>query len=285
MAVTRVPYGRIAPTALAVAYRRSFSDIPYAAAVLNELERLRKASREPDLPAELKTTGIAPQLEARYKIVDRFIVESGASQILEIASGFSPRGLAMSEKGIDYVELDMPAVIAQKRKVLSGIKEKLPVTLSLQSGDATVLDDLEAAVARFDRSRPIAVVNEGLLRYLGFDEKARVARNVHSILEQFGGVWITPDVTLQKVLEREDALSHQKHTEALKEVTGVDIDKNRFDSVEAAKRFFEGLGFSIEVHSFMEVVDQLVSPKRLGISPVEVEKTIKDAVVFVMRLV
>lgn len=284
MTVTKAPYERIAPTALSVAYRRSFSDIPYGAAIFNELERARKASGQPDLPAELKTTGMAPQLEARYKLIDRLVVESGAKQVLEIASGFSPRGLSMSENGVDYVELDLPALIADKRRVLSAIKEKLPTNLRLQNGDATVLGDLEAAVARFDKNKPITVVNEGLLRYLGFDDKAKVARNVHSILEQFEGVWITPDITLRKVLEREDALSYQKHTEALKEVTGVDINQNLFESVEAAKRFFEGLGFSVEVHSFLEVTDKLVSPSRLGISPEEVEKTIKDAVVFVMKV-
>lgn len=50
------------------------------------------------------------------------------------------------------------------------------------------------------------------------------------------------------------------------------------------KDFFENLGFSVERHSFLEVMGELTSPEKLDISPQEAEKMIEPAVVFVMRL-
>jgi len=47
--------------------------------------------------------------------------------------------------------------------------------------------------------------------------------------------------------------------------------------------FFENLGFSIERHSFMEVCDDLVSPKILNLPDEQVKAVLEDAVVYVMR--
>lgn len=46
----------------------------------------------------------------------------------------------------------------------------------------------------FDEDREIAIINEGLLRYLTFEEKKIVATNVYNMLK-YNGVWITCDVT------------------------------------------------------------------------------------------
>ena len=39
-------------------------------------------------------------------------------------------------------------------------------------------------------------------------------------------------------------------------VPGIDLTENRFGSEEAAFRFFEGLGFTVERQSFMEAADE-----------------------------
>lgn len=279
---------RISPTAWTVAYRRTFTDIPYSNEIFVELEKQLKEQGGVEIADELRTPAIAPQSEARFKLVNRLLKQSGSNQVFEIAAGLSPRGLATTDNpSTTYIEVDLPGMMKLKRKIVEAITGKQTVgkrnNLHLETGDALNLQSLQEAASHLDRTRPIVVINEGLLRYLNFDEKAIVARNIHALLEQFSGVWITPDITLPHILNAENLVAHNQ-TQKIKELTRIDIDQNRFSSVEQARRFFENLGFTVEDHSFMEVVDELVSPKRLGQTDKETEALIEDAHVFVMRL-
>lgn len=121
------------------------------------------------------------------------------------------------------------------------------------------------------------------MRYLTFDEKTVLAQTVHKLLSEYGGVWVTPDISLRQALVREDAAA-SGHTQGLKQTTGIDIDKNVFEDEQHAKEFLEGLGFSAEPHSFLEVTEQLVSPARLGMTAEEVQKLNEPCVAFVMRI-
>jgi hypothetical protein len=76
-----------------------------------------------------------------------------------------------------------------------------------------------------------------------------------------------------------------KHTtEKLKHMTGVDISKNRFENEEEAQAFFENLGFSVEQHSSLEVIDELVSPQKWNLNPEEVEKIARFMTVFLTEI-
>src|ERR1041385_9554283 len=94
MAVTSAP-ADISVTAKVSAYYRKFSDIAFAAEVAMQIgadeafaEIVRDHALEPD-----KLTFYAPMFEARYKSITQLIRTSGASQVLELASGYSLRGL------------------------------------------------------------------------------------------------------------------------------------------------------------------------------------------------
>jgi O-methyltransferase involved in polyketide biosynthesis len=276
-------YEMISPTALAVANSRAFSDIPYAREIFTAVEKIGRKNGYSSLSKVLRFREVAPTYEARYKLVNKILFESKKKQILEIASGLSPRGIFLTQQSsIQYVETDLPDVILTKKAVLGRIKKKLPTNLYLEPGNALNLKDLEAATRHFSPNKEIAIINEGLLRYLNFDEKSTVAKNVHSLLHAFGGVWITPDITLKKGLAEENKfISIVKNT---KKVTGVDIDQNAFENQDEAKEFFERFGFKVEVHSFLEVEGELVSPSKLKISKEKVREMIGQWVVFVMKL-
>ncbi|PMB47948.1 hypothetical protein CEN39_23530 [Fischerella thermalis CCMEE 5201] len=100
----------ISPTAYMVAYARQFTDIPYSKqlAQLVDAQTFMEQLREKNLeqPAE-----IAVIVEANYKSVDQAIIQiaqSDACQILELATGLSPRGMAMSENpDVTFVESDL----------------------------------------------------------------------------------------------------------------------------------------------------------------------------------
>lgn len=278
-------HSKVAPTANGVAYLRTFSDIPLTRELYEALERQLQASGQPDVAARMKRDKLAPQLEARYKLVDKLLLSTGITQVVELAAGIAPRGinLAGSHPEMKYVELDLPGVIKEKEGLIASMGITTPANLSIVSGDALVSEDVKRAVGSFDPNKPIAVMNEGLMRYLTFDEKTTLARNVHGLLEQFGGAWITPDISLKSALVREDEAA-SGHISNLQQTTGIDISQNVFDDVAHARTFFEDLGFSVEEHSFLEVSDQLVSPAKLGMSDEEVTRLNEPCTAFVMTL-
>jgi len=270
---------RISPTAWTIAHRRTVTDIPYSKAIFGEIEKLRELQGV-DIPDQLKSPEIAPQIEARYKLVSRLLAQNRIEQVLEIAAGFSPRGLELTENRATYVEVDLPGIMTQKKKIVNSIGSN--ENLFLEEGNALDATSLQTATRHFDRSKPLGIIHEGLLRYLTFEQKATVARNIHKILSAFNGVWITPDITLKAVVQAENTATQQT-TGIVGELIGVNIDKNSFEDVNHAQRFFEGLDFSVERHSFMEVIDELSSPAALHQTRQNVEALINAAYVFVMR--
>ena len=125
-------------------------------------------------------------------------------------------------------------------------------------------------------------MTEGLLRYLNFEEKAVVAANVHQLLERFGGVWITPDLS-EGTFGRTNEKTEERNLR-MKRITGVNLPENRFKDEQAAREFFENLGFDVERHSCLEVLDELISPQKLNFSKEQLKTMIADFPVFAMRV-
>lgn len=269
---------RIAPTALGVAYRRALAEIPFAQEIFAVLEKDADQSHL----EQLKNPQLTPIIEARYRLLSRLAKRTNATQFLELASGYASRGLEFAQDpAITYVEFDLPQVMKQKERIVSSIDAGRS-NLHFSSGNVLDIGALSVAVQELDSSKPITVLNEGLMRYLPFDEKTQLAKNVQQILHTFGGQWVTPDITLKSVIAMENRRSPGSK-QALANVTGMDVDANAFDDVVHAETFFSNLGFSVEKHSFLEVVDELVSPGKLGQSEEDVQDELRDPVAFVLR--
>lgn len=235
-------FEKVIPTAWMVAYRRTFSDIPYSKEIFDNLEKIRKRNKYEDIPSDLKKPELAPQFEARHKLIDKLIYQTKAEQVLELASGFSSRGLSMSKNNnFNYIEMDLPRVTKEKKQIVEEIaKDKgfdVPDNLHFEPGNVLDFKSFENAVKYFNKSKPIVIINEGLLRYLTKDEKAIVAQNIHKILQKFNGVWITSDISLRKIFSKENKVMNN-HVENISKLTGKDIIGNRFETEEEAKNFF-----------------------------------------------
>src|SRR5512141_3281682 len=93
-----VNFEKIGLTARLAAYMRQYSDIPFATQVAQRLgaqatfEKLLHDSHM--TPADL--LWYAPIFEVRYKSIAQTIRASGCRQVIELASGVSLRGLAMT---------------------------------------------------------------------------------------------------------------------------------------------------------------------------------------------
>lgn len=270
-------YEEISPTAIVTAYPRIFTDIPYEKEIYNWLEN--HCNEEVTLNKML-----APEIEARYKLTNKLLDKYNIKQVLELASGYSSRGLIYSKKGYNYIELDLENVSKNKKEILNCIDKDIPKSLNVISGNALRKDDFKKIESYLKSDEEIAVINEGLLRYLTFDEKKIVAQNIYDLLSKYGGIWITCDVTLKKFMDSQDK-ALPDFNKKIATITSRNNLNDRFEDINHIKDFFGNIGFElVEVHKFNDVKDELYSMNKLNIKDEKIEKTLKDAIVVVMKI-
>lgn len=282
---------RISPTAWLTAYNRTLSDIPLSLEIFAELQAIIKQTRTAEEIEELeklKSPEMTPVWEARFKMVNHLLKIYQPKQILEIAAGFSSRGLEMAkDASVEYVEVDLPGLVREKGLIVEKLiaQSKVPAqpNFHLEVGSALNLQDLLAAT-RFFAAKPIAIVSEGFLTYLSLDEKEAFGKNIRTILERFGGVWIIPDVPIQPLNLGISAEALKERAAKFGALTGIDLLKNFFENEASARTFFESLGFRVERHSVMDVMHELVSFQLGNPAHEQLEKVIGQGVAFVCAL-
>lgn len=277
MEINDKEYIDISPTAIVTSYPRIFTDIPYEKEIFNWLEK--NCLTEVALYKNL-----APEIEARYKLINKILNKSYIKQVLELAAGYSSRGLIYSKKGYKYIEMDLENVSQNKKKILESIYKNTPKGLNIVSGNALKKEDFNKCKKYFKKNNPIAIINEGLLRYLTFEEKRIVAKNIYDILKQYNGIWITSDVTPKKFLKSQNE-ALKDFNKGVSTITSRNNLNDRFEDIKHVKNFFGEMGFEIiEVHKFNEVKDELYSINKLNIIDDKIEKTLEDAIVVVMKV-
>ena len=270
-------YETISPTAIVTSYPRTFTDIPYEKEIYNWLNK--NCKEEVTLNKML-----APELEARYKLTNRILNELNIKQVLELAAGYSSRGLIYSKKGYNYIEMDLENVSKNKINILKSINGSIQDNLHIISGNALRKGDFDNCKNYLRANEPVAIINEGLLRYLTFEEKKIVAENIYNLLLEYGGVWITCDVTPKKFIQNQDK-NLPDFNKKLSSLTARNNLNDRFEDINHIRTFFSEIGFNnIEIHKFNEVREELYSVNELDIIDEHAEQLLDDAIVAVMKI-
>jgi O-methyltransferase involved in polyketide biosynthesis len=249
-----------------VAYLRAFTDIPFAKEIAVGTEAQQDFETLAGKSAR-SMTQFAFVWEARYKATDQIIARQRISQVLELAAGLSPRGLAMTEDpNVIYVVTDLPQILEQEQAIAESILAKLHAqrsNLYFRTANAVNQGDLLQAAAPFQYGRPIAVVTEGLLPYLTRQEKRTLATNIHDLLTHYSGIWITPDVGTQQLVKRFSQVDENvmQRIENIASATGRDIKKNAFEDDDDMRRFFTDAGYLIEEYPHVNVLEDLSAVK------------------------
>lgn len=109
----------------------------------------------------------------RHLLIDarlrQAIEQRGATQVVEIACGLSPRGRRFRQRypQLDYLEADLPPMAARKSALLEGQgwldqhHRVRDVDILAEGGPHS----LAALFANLDRQRPLVVITEGLVNY------------------------------------------------------------------------------------------------------------------------
>lgn len=274
-------FEKVSLTARLTACMRQYSDIPFAKDVAIHLraeEAFEKLLQDNELsPKDL--LWYAPILEVRYKSVAETIRKSRATQVLELASGFSLRGLAMSQDPrIIYVESDLEELTEEKASLVEDLRRQYRLVdhgnFHLVTADALDPSQLRSAARNFRRDRPITVVNEGLLLYLSATEMAAVARNIRDLLMEFDGVWITPDFSLKQDV-KDVSEQQRRFRRVVTAATERTMYNHAFDSNEQLLAFFDGLGLQPRVVNQVDEAPNVVSLDVLKL-PHEVLDTAKS---------
>ncbi|HWU89711.1 MAG TPA: class I SAM-dependent methyltransferase [Kofleriaceae bacterium] len=269
----------ISVTAKVSAYYRQFSDIAFAAevaALIGADDAFAQIAREHGLEPD-KLTFYAPMFEARYKSITQLVRKSGTSQILELASGYSLRGLDMTQSGsLCYVETDLRPVVATKLELLENVRRRHDLAPSplhaVKVADALDAEQLRAAAAVFDHDRPLTVLCEGLIGYLTRDETRRVAAHVRRLISEFGsGWWIVPDFAFKAEI-RDLPPERLRLREAITGVTQRQLDASVFDDSHDLESFLHGVGFDVQVRSQVDETPSFSSIEALGLSPAVIDR-------------
>jgi O-methyltransferase involved in polyketide biosynthesis len=280
---------RISVTAKLSAYYRKFSDITFAAevaALIGADEAFDQLVQDHGLERD-KLTFYAPMFEARYKSITEIVRKSGASQVLELASGYSLRGLDMTQGGsLSYVETDLPAVVATKLDLLDDIRRRHELAPSpshvVKVADALDIEQLRAATAMFHRDRTLTVLCEGLIGYLTRDETRRVATHVRTLLSELGGGWwIVPDFAFKAEI-RDLPPERLRLREAVTGITERQLDASAFEDSHDLESFLRNVGFDVQVRSQVDETPSFSSLDALGLSPALLDRMRPNLRVWVM---
>lgn len=247
-------YDTISPSAKWLILMKGHTTIPFARQTAELIEYPEKFV--PDFSRKDVTFWARTlHFERRYRSIDQLLADLSIKNILELSSGFSFRGLELTkQRGVHYIDTDLPDVVATKREFTTALRNghfKTEGKLELLPLNALDEKQFHEITGHFPQGE-IVIVNEGLLMYLDWDEKEKLCRIIHKILNERGGYWITADIYF-KNRKKKLNLQIDPRTKAFFEQH--DIENNKFESTEEAEEFFKRMGFIIDKEAKMKRSD------------------------------
>jgi O-methyltransferase involved in polyketide biosynthesis len=237
-------YTTISPSAKSLLLMKGYTNIPFAKEAAELISFPGKYI--PDFTKnDVSFWARTVHFENRYWSISQLLDELKIKNIIEISSGFSFRGLDLTQsEGYHFIDTDLPEVIEQKKKIISELKYKTSGTSKLELIPLNALDETEfrEILSHFDNGK-VAVINEGLLMYLNSEEKIKLCNIIHKALSERGGWWITADIYIQTESNRFRVAVDDKSKEFFKQHK---IEENKFRNFPEAERFFKNRGFVID---------------------------------------
>ena len=194
-------FEKISPTAKFVAYERTYTNIPYSKEIAGLTDAKEVFEKMAGDGKDVEHT--ISMFEARFKSVSKILKEKGNKNILEIATGLSPRSLIMTEDpDVNYVATDLPGMLKEVEEIHRRvIKNKNETNIKFKKLDILNNGQLLDIISSFpDNGEPVAIIIEGLLMYLDREEQMKVAKNIHEALLKREGFWITTDFMIRGLL-------------------------------------------------------------------------------------
>lgn len=200
---------RISPTAYYTGHVWCRNGLSHAALDTREGAALFQVARPLMRLARRYTGGVSLEdiLLQRHRVIDHLLTtaseDGSVGQVVELAAGMSGRGLRSCERfgSLVYVEADLPAMAARKRRVLESAglmraRHHVVTVDVLRDDGPTSLGD--ATRELLDPARGTAIVTEGLLNYFDEADVAGMWRRFSRFLAPFPASLYLADVYLER---------------------------------------------------------------------------------------
>lgn len=244
-------YTSISPSAKVLLLMKGHTDIPFArqaAGIVSRPETFTPDFTKKDFGFWARVA----HFESRYQQVDNLLYAVSGRNILELSSGYSFRGLALTGKqDVHFIDTDLPDLITPKEQITTELRKDLPEPKGkLEILPLNAMDEqaFQAIISRFDPG-PVTIINEGLLMYLNQEEKEKLCRIIRSVLQERGGYWITADIYL-KTNTRHQAITPDDELQEF--LDQHRIEENKFESLEVAEAFFKENGFIVDQEAALD---------------------------------
>ena len=218
-----------------------------------EADELTKGRIDPP-PAEiLRCYAIGQQ--ARYEIHNQAALQSGARNIVDLPSGYSPRGFRVASAGKRYLGFDLPIVVDTMKQATQKTMTRDQFALaSYHAVDATNYESMKAALDGV--SGELCIVTEGLLGYFSEPELVSMCQAIHRLLSEYGGCWITADLSIIRIyaltfgvlLNGDQAAFQERVKGHATRMADVEFYKNSLftHGMDGAKSFLAAQGFDMK---------------------------------------
>ncbi|PXX91013.1 methyltransferase [Marinobacter vulgaris] len=204
----------------------------------------------------------------RHLVIDHLIeqaIERGATQVLEIACGMSPRGIRLRDKHpmLHVVEADLPEMATRKaaRLLVAGRlgdnHQVMPVDILADSGEQS----LESVVERaFDNNAPMIIVTEGLTSYFSLPVISEFWKRLARLMQRRpGSVYLSESYLMPSQPLLRGTLKALGGL--LGSVTRSDVSFHFLNDQEAAEHLTV-CGFpSVSIHNPADYYDRLPIPE------------------------
>jgi len=201
-------------------------------------------------------------LEPRHRAIEHFMLTKFPNrQILELASGLSPRGMTFSgDAEITYIEADLPKMIKSKKEKVLDIYQKKGIKRDNHKFvEIDLLNDriFEKVSPFIDPSKPVTVITEGLTPYFDMEQLKIIFSNIQQFLKKnSGGVYITD---IYHVEDLQKSLLHKGIIENFLKLLGTGF-RNDIDNLAEGEAFMRECGFD-----FVETINPLEFSRQLGL--------------------
>lgn len=216
--------------------------------------------------------------ESRYAFMNRCFFADGNQNVIDIACGFSPRGLMTAKCGKNYLGLDLESAVETMSGVARTVTEEgVPGTLRYSLVDITNPAALLAAADTMDGS--VVMGCEGLLVYLGVNEFESLIQGVSAVLHKHGGSFVSPDFASKDFFINTNIaiLGKEEGMKALLAMKGSIENKSdvKFtanvtnNGLEACYPMFEKYGLECELIPYLPMDEDLgvfsrLAPQQVG---------------------
>lgn len=181
-----------------------------------------------------------------------FLVNKDAPLIVDIACGFSPRGVQLAREypNATIIEIDLPDVVKDKRERLIRSREvKLPSNIrwiGADLGKSALVDVLEGQLAD-------VVIAEGLTAYFTPEDNTRIAQYIRASLKETGAF-------IADYPQREGMENAQKATRFFSRQAGEYL--GIMDSEAQLTQVIQAAGYSkIELYTASQCAEMFKLPK------------------------